>query len=77
MEEKLYRILSEVLKVDPSAINEESSPDNIASWDSFNGLIMVTELEKSFNVKFTMEEIMLVRTVRDIKESLRRHGVKI
>lgn len=77
METKLYEILSRVLKVDSSMITEDSSPDNIASWDSFNGLMLVTELEKGFNVKFTIEEIMMVKSVKDIKDSLRRHGVKI
>ncbi len=77
MENKLKNILSTVLKVDASTITDESSPDNISTWDSFNGLMLVTELEKGFDVKFTMEEIMLVKNVKDIKESLRVHGVNI
>ena len=77
MEQKLYGIISDVLKVDASTITDESSPDNIATWDSFNGLMLVTELEKGFNVKFTMEEIMLVKNVKDIKESLNVHGIDI
>ena len=77
MENKLKNILSTVLKVDASTITDESSPDNISTWDSFNGLMLVTELEKGYDVKFTMEEIMLVKNVKDIKESLRVHGVNI
>ena len=77
MEQKLLNILSKVLNVDASTITDESSPDNIPTWDSFNGLMLVTELEKGFDVKFTMEEIMLVKNVKDIKESLKVHGVDI
>ncbi len=75
--EKLRHLLAKTLGVSPESISDESSPDTIASWDSFNGLMLVTELEKQFNVKFTMEEVMAVRNVRDIKESLNRHGVDI
>jgi acyl carrier protein len=77
MEEKLKNILAQVLKIDTSIINDTSSPDNIQSWDSFNGLMLVTELEKGFAVKFTIDEVMAVRNVKDIKDSLRQHGVDI
>lgn len=77
MEKKLLEILSNVLKISPPEITDDSSPDNIPTWDSFNGLMLVTELEKEFKVKFTLEEIMAVRKVADIKASLRKHGIKI
>mgnify|MGYP001562639519 CR=1 FL=1 len=75
--DKLKEILAAVLKVKPEEINDKSSPENIPGWDSFNGLMLVTELEKAFNVKFSIDEIIAVKDVKDIKESLRRHGVDI
>ena len=75
--ERLKLILSTVLKIDPDQITPESSPENIGSWDSFNGLMLVTELEKGFNVSFTIDEVMAVKSVGDIIESLRKHGVSI
>jgi len=72
---KLKEILAQVLQIDPSEITEESSPDTIPNWDSFNGLMLVTELEKTFHVKFTMDEIIAVKTVKDIREALQQHGV--
>tara|TARA_Y100000310_G_C20480522_1_gene714450 strand:- start:436 stop:678 length:243 start_codon:yes stop_codon:yes gene_type:complete len=71
----LKELVARVLNVDKNEINDESSPDNLDSWDSFNGLLMVSELEKNFDVKFTMEEILAVTKYKDIKESLRNHGV--
>ena len=56
-------------------ITDDSSPETIANWDSFNGLLLVDELEKGFNVQFSMDEIMDVKNVKDIKRHLKNHGV--
>jgi len=77
MSEKLYDIISKVFSVQISEINDESSPETIESWDSFNGLILVDELESSFNIKFSVSEIIDVKNVKDIKRHLNNHGVDL
>ncbi len=73
--EKLKQILAKVLEIDPASITNETSPQNTPSWDSFNGLLLVTELEKGFNVKFTIDEVVAVKNVFDIKCALEKHGI--
>ena len=75
MSKKLYEIMSQVFSVSVSEINDQSSPETIERWDSFNGLVLVDELESAFNVKFTVSEITDVQTTADIKRHLRNHGV--
>ena len=75
MAKKLYDIISKVFSVKISEINDESSPETIESWDSFNGLILVDELESNFNIKFSVSEIIDVKNVKDIKRHLNNHGV--
>ena len=77
MSEKLYNIISKVFSVPISEINDESSPETIESWDSFNGLILVDELESNFNIKFSVSEIIDVKNVKDIKRYLNNHGVDL
>ena len=77
MSEKLYNIISKVFSVPISEINDESNPETIESWDSFNGLILVDELESIFNVKFSVSEIIDVKNVKDIKTHLTNHGVDL
>ena len=74
--ETLKELVARVLGISKDEINDESSPDNISSWDSFNGLMMASELEKNFKVKFTMAEVTSVKKFKDIKEALKRHGIK-
>ena len=73
--EKLIMVLSKVLEVKPESITDETSPENTPSWDSFNGLLLVSELEEVFSVHFSMEEVYAVTKVKDIKEALSRHNV--
>ena len=75
MSKKLYDIISKVFSVQISEINDESSPETIESWDSFNGLILVDELESNFNIKFSISEITDVKNVADIKRHLKNHNI--
>lgn len=77
IDRKFNATLSEVLKIDKDTITDETSPDNVATWDSMNALLLVTALENAYNVRFTARDIVGVKNVGDIKESLKRHGVDL
>jgi len=73
--QKLNQLLARILSIPESSITDELSNDNVESWDSFTGLMMVAELEKEFSISFTMEEVLEIKTVGAIKEHLRKCGV--
>ncbi len=75
MTKKLYKIISEVMSVPASMITDQSGPENIENWDSFHGLVLVDKLENEFNVKFTLDEVIDVKKVADIKRHLKNHKV--
>ena len=77
MSKKLYDIISKVFSIPISEIKDESSPETIESWDSFNGLILVDEIESNFNVKFLVSEIIDAKNVKDIKRHLKNHNVDL
>ena len=77
MSNDLYKIIAKALSISESGISDESGPENIESWDSFNGLVLVYELENHFNVKFTISEIIYVKNVADIKRHLKNHNVDL
>lgn len=77
MSEKLYKIISKVMSVPLSEVNDQSGPENMESWDSFNGLVLVDELESEFDIKFTIDEVADVSSVEDIKRYLKKHGVTL
>ena len=77
MSNDLYKIIAKVFSISESEISDESGPENIESWDSFNGLVLVDELEDHYNIKFTISEIVDVKNVADIKQRLKNHNVDI
>ena len=77
MSDKVFSIVSKVFSISLDKITDESSPETIDSWDSFNGLILVDELENTFNVKFSITEITDVKTIGDIKQHLKNHGINL
>ena len=74
---KLLEIISSVLEIDQTKINDATSPENTDTWDSFNALVLASELEDGFDVSFTIEEVEGVTCVLDIKKCLKNHGILI
>ena len=77
MSDKLYNIISRVFSVSIDEISDDSGPEDIERWDSFNALVLIDELESEFSIQFTISEITDVSTVSDIKRHLRNHGVNL
>ena len=72
---KLYQIISNAFNVESSKINDETSPENLEEWDSFNFYVLLDELENEFNVKFDLDETLEIKKVGDFKEILKKHGI--
>lgn len=70
MEEKLKKVLSQILRVPQNEITSNSSPDNISSWDSLQHMNIMLALEQSFGVSFTDEEIVESLSYEIILETL-------
>ena len=65
------------MKIDISSISDELGPKTIENWTSFNGYVLLNELETGFNVKFTIDEVIDVKNIIDIKRHLRNKGIKL
>ena len=63
------------MNVPITEINDNSGPETIERWDSYNGLLLVDELESEFNISFSLEEIIDSPNVATIKKHLKNHGV--
>ena len=75
MSKKLFNIISRVMEIESSEFTDECGPEDVENWDSYNGLLLVDEIESEFNVKFTIEEIFDINSIADIKKHLTNHGV--
>ena len=75
MSEKLYQIISRVFNVDKNRINDETSPENLEEWDSFNFYVLLDELENEFNIKFDLDETLEIKKISDFRKIFEKHGI--
>ena len=75
MSEKLYKIISRVFNVDSNKINDETSPENLEEWDSFNFYVLLDEIENGFKVKFDLDETLDVKKIGDFKKIFQKHRI--
>ena len=45
---------------------EDTSAGDIGQWKSLNHVILISEIEKEFNIKFGLSDMLEITTVRDI-----------
>lgn len=63
LQQKIILILSDVLDVEKSLVNSESSSDTIPAWDSVGHLNLMIALEEQFGVQFAPEEVDAMHSI--------------
>lgn len=76
MKDRVCRVIANVLNVNESDLDYNSSPDNIEEWDSLKHMNVVLTLEQEFGVQFNDEQMMSLLSVELIVETLKEMGVK-
>lgn len=75
MSKKLYILIGRIMDVPTTDLNDNSSPETITSWDSFNSYLLLDELESEFQTEFSIDEVVETKNIADIKKHLRNHGI--
>ena len=75
MSEKLYQIVSEVFNVELNKINDNTSPENLEEWDSFNFYVLLDQIENKFNIKFDLDETLEIKKIGDFKKLFEKYGI--
>ena len=73
----LIQLFAEVMRIDPSELNEDSSPDNVKKWDSLAAMNLVAAIEEKFDVQLSTKEIMKMKTIGRARSTLQGKGVVV
>lgn len=65
--DELKKLVSTVLNIDYERIDDNLSRDTTEEWDSFKHLMLMSEIEKQFQISFSLQEIEKTRSYRDIQ----------
>ena len=56
LEERLKRVMGEILEVDPGTIGGQTDMDSVAAWDSLRHMRLVLAIEDEFGVSIPDED---------------------
>jgi acyl carrier protein len=73
--ERLYGVMSDVLRTPRAGLTAASKAEDIPDWDSLRTIYLATALESEFSVTLTPEEIAGLISVPDIVGVLAAKGI--
>jgi acyl carrier protein len=73
--DRLIALFAEGLRVDASALSEDTSPQNTPQWDSLAAMALVTLMEDSLEVRLSTREIMKMNSIGAARSVLQAKGV--
>ncbi|MCM3904872.1 MAG: acyl carrier protein [Pyrinomonadaceae bacterium] len=70
MHGKVTELLAEVLQVPAASINADMAMKDLEIWDSLKHMELIVGLEQAFEVEFTFDEIIAMKSVGEIQRVL-------
>ena len=66
--EKLTPIFREVFNDSTLELRDEMTASDVANWDSLTHMLMITEIEKQFGIKFKLKDLNKMKHVGNLIE---------
>ena len=70
-------IAAKIFSIKSEQIRDTFTAKDIPGWDSMNYLLFIAELEKEYNVSFTIDEVLNAVSLGSIRAMLVAKGAKI
>ena len=71
--EKMAEICRDVFEDDDLVVTEELTAADVEAWDSLTHLSLVNELEETFGVAFTLDEVTGSKNLGELLTALLKH----
>ncbi len=72
--QRVLQIVGSVLGCPPGTVDENTSPDSVATWDSLRHMKLMLALEEELGVQFTADQIVEMNSVGLILAVLEETG---
>jgi acyl carrier protein len=63
---KLTEIFQTVLKDDRLVLEDRMTANDVDKWDSLSHVLLITDIEESFGIKFKLKELNRMRNVGEM-----------
>lgn len=71
----LYDIIAEILKVPKEKLSRETCKESIEEWTSLRHMMLISSIEKKYNIRFSIGEIKRINSVGDFADILLKKGI--
>ncbi len=71
----LNDVIAAVLDIENTDVKDDSGPRTVGTWTSLRHLELAVAVQRAYGLTFTPREIRSFRSVRDLRELMRSHGV--
>ena len=68
--EILNGIFRKVLKRDDITLTESTTAHDVDGWDLLTNMVLITEIENKFGVRFSFREIVKLKNVGDLCQTI-------
>ena len=75
--EAYNRVFIESFDLDEKQLNNKLEYNSIKSWDSIGHMLMITELEDTFEIEFEMDDIINFSSYNKGMEILKKYGIEV
>lgn len=73
--DSLLALIAGTLGIDPAEVHEASDASNTRKWDSLRQVMLMTELETTYGIELTDQQLVETTSVAKIRAVLNAHGV--
>ena len=77
MDDKVIQLLAKVLSLPAAEITDDFAMKDTEAWDSLKHMELVLSLEETFSIEFTLDEIVAMQSVGQIKKTLSEKGAAV
>jgi acyl carrier protein len=77
VEKNLEQLLAELLQIPVAEVTDELAMQNLEVWDSLKHMELIASLEEQFDVQLSFEEIVMMRSVGDIRRVMNSKGATV
>ncbi len=68
--EKINEVFRDVFEDDDITVNDDTTAADIEDWDSLEHINLMNAIEQEFGIKFTMGEIVAMKNVGEMANSI-------
>ncbi len=75
--EIFVKTISDILAIPIKDITVNLAVNKTPQWGSVETLLIVSDLEEELKVEFTLDEVISIKTLKDIIEILKKKGIHV